>query len=214
LVIDNFGEIAGSWLAATLGLLAFGLFWGYYILFETIWNGRSPGKRWVGLRVIKMDGTPINLTESIIRNFIRLIDFLPLNYGVGIVCMFLNKDSRRLGDLAAGTLVVFDQREVSLKDLGQAVRSVPTPAATGIQVDLPVSQLDEDEIQVIELYLRRRNEITPGFDLADQILARCLDKMALAEPPRAGYSSHLWLLEILRQWRQYHQPRESGPGSY
>src|SRR5262245_43839706 len=65
------------WAMALLGLVAFAFFWGYYIFFEMIWNGQSPGKRWMGLRVIRTNGTPITLSESIIRNLVRLIDFLP-----------------------------------------------------------------------------------------------------------------------------------------
>ncbi|MEK7327557.1 MAG: RDD family protein, partial [Chloroflexota bacterium] len=98
-----------AWLVAIFGLISFAFFWGYYILFEMLWNGQSPGKRWVGLRVIRTDGTPITLTESIIRNLVRLVDFLPAYYGVGVVTMFINEQSRRLGDLAAGTLVVHDR---------------------------------------------------------------------------------------------------------
>jgi uncharacterized RDD family membrane protein YckC len=78
------------WAFAISGLISFALFWGYYIFFEMIWNGQSPGKRWVGLRVIRADGTPITLVETIIRNLVRLVDFLPAYYGVGVVTMFVN----------------------------------------------------------------------------------------------------------------------------
>src|SRR5215510_11634669 len=98
-------------------LASFVLFWGYYIFFEMLWNGQTPGKRWVGLRVIRTDGTPITLSESFIRNLTRLVDFLPAAYGIGIISMFLDKQSRRLGDLAAGTLVVHDRAPISIQSL-------------------------------------------------------------------------------------------------
>ena len=116
-----------AWMAAIFGLIAFALFWGYYIFFEMLWNGQSPGKRWVGLRVIRTDGTPITLTESIVRNLVRLVDFLPAYYGVGVVTMFVNGQSRRLGDLAAGTLVVRDRAAVTLESL--ATRPAPPAPA-------------------------------------------------------------------------------------
>src|SRR5262249_1027168 len=95
-------DALGAWLAAIFGLIAFLMFWGYYIFFEMLWNGQSPGKRWAGLRVIRVDGTPVTLAESIIRNLVRIIDFLPIGYGLGIVTMFVNDQARRLGDMAAG----------------------------------------------------------------------------------------------------------------
>ncbi len=104
-----------SWIVAILGLISFILLWGYYIFFEILWNGQSPGKRWVGLRVIRIDGTPITLSESIIRNLVRIIDFLPTAYGVGVVTMFINTNSRRVGDLAAGTIVVHDREAKGLE---------------------------------------------------------------------------------------------------
>ena len=76
-------DMASGWVTAVFGLISFALLWGYYIFFEMLWNGQSPGKRLVGLRVLKADGTPITLTESIVRNLVRLIDFLPLFYGLG-----------------------------------------------------------------------------------------------------------------------------------
>jgi uncharacterized RDD family membrane protein YckC len=71
------GGGAAGWIIAGLGLLSFLFLWGYYIFFELLWNGQSPGKRWAGLRVIRSDGRPVTLSESVIRNLVRLIDFLP-----------------------------------------------------------------------------------------------------------------------------------------
>ena len=121
LSLRAFGQLnatLASWAYAVLGIVGFLFFWGYYIFFEMLWNGQSPGKRWVGLRVIRTDGTPITLSESFIRNLTRLVDLLPAAYGVGIITMFIDKQSRRLGDLAAGTLVVHDRAPVSIQSIG------------------------------------------------------------------------------------------------
>ena len=117
-----------AWVAAAFGLVAFAFLWGYYIFFELLWNGQSPGKRMVGLRVLRANGAPITLAESLIRNLVRLIDFLPMYYGVGVVTMFIDSKSRRLGDLAAGTLVVRERARITLESLASPLPTPPQPA--------------------------------------------------------------------------------------
>jgi uncharacterized RDD family membrane protein YckC len=125
---------AVGWTVALFGLIAFAFLWGYYVFFEMKWNGQSPGKRKVGLRVIRTDGMPITLTESLIRNLVRLVDFLPTYYGLGVVTMFINEQARRLGDLAAGTVVIHDRAHITLENLdaeaalSRLSRSTPGPA--------------------------------------------------------------------------------------
>ena len=103
------GWLTGSrsiWWSALISLVAFCLNWGYYAVFEALWKGQTPGKRWAGIRVIKDSGRPITVFEAISRNLIRFVDFLPLFYGIGVITMLLNQKHRRLGDYVAGTLVV------------------------------------------------------------------------------------------------------------
>jgi uncharacterized RDD family membrane protein YckC len=160
--IDLDSSSLSAWLFAVLGLVAFALFWGYYIFFEVLWNGQSPGKRWVGLRVIRTDGTPITFTESVIRNLVRLIDFMPAYYGIGVVTMFINAQSRRLGDLAAGTLVVYDRPTVTLESLRAKPswrKRIPSPTDTA-STDLPIERLTDQDIQMAEEFLNRQHEFT------------------------------------------------------
>src|SRR3989442_15321306 len=82
------------------------LIWGYFILLEWLWNGQTIGKRAYKLRVINEDGSPARFTAVLIRNLLRLVDFLPAFYGVGVLVIVLSPKSQRLGDLAAGTYVV------------------------------------------------------------------------------------------------------------
>jgi uncharacterized RDD family membrane protein YckC len=103
---------AGSW--GTIGaaiavLLMFVIYWGYFSLFEIFWHGQTPGKRAAGVRVIKDTGRPADVTAVLLRNFLRVIDFLPAMYATGLICMALNRHSRRLGDFVAGTVVVHDR---------------------------------------------------------------------------------------------------------
>lgn len=84
----------------------------YFILFEAFWNGQTPGKKSAGIRVRKSDGTAVTFQAAVIRNFLRVGDFLPALYGVGILTMFLNQGSQRLGDLAANTIVIYEVKQL------------------------------------------------------------------------------------------------------
>lgn len=84
--------------------------WGYFIGFETWMRGQTPGKRAVGLRVVKDDGSPVGFLDSAIRNIVRVADMLPASYAIGVIAILLSADHKRLGDMAAGTLVVYEPR--------------------------------------------------------------------------------------------------------
>jgi uncharacterized RDD family membrane protein YckC len=92
---------------AILVLLVFFAWWGYFVLFEITWNGQTPGKRLFGLRVVRRDGQPISVVASLVRNIVRAVDMFLF---LGLVVMTIDKQSRRLGDFAAGTLVIREAR--------------------------------------------------------------------------------------------------------
>ncbi|MCA9999919.1 MAG: RDD family protein, partial [Anaerolineales bacterium] len=175
------GDIVQGWAVAAYGLVSFVLLWGYYIYFELRWNGRSPGKKAVGITVIRKDGTPITLAESVIRNLVRLVDFMPFAYGAGVVTMFIDGRSRRLGDMAAGTLVVRVPDEVTLASLAHKA-SVPTRfrapgvAETAVN-DWPIYHIPETDILLAEEFLRRRIEINNEAPLIRPILNKLLAPM-------------------------------------
>ena len=91
-------------------LLAFLLEWFYPVLFEMSASGATPGKRAMGLRVLMDDGMPVSLQASVLRNLLRVVDFLPFAYAAGVLTMLLRHDFKRLGDIVAGTLVVHVQQ--------------------------------------------------------------------------------------------------------
>ena len=134
---------------------------GYYIIFEIITAGQSPGKSLVGLRVIKDNGNPVSALDSIIRNLVRIIDFLPFGYGIGFIVMFLNARSKRLGDFAAGTLVVNDREPVKLSQLQVAAAAIPDRAESG-----GLEGLQESDIEMIEEFLQRRASLNNAPALA------------------------------------------------
>ena len=102
---NGFLGAAGLFIATFL-LVQFVIETGYFIFWEMVTNGRSPGKALTGLRVVCRDGLPINARSSVIRNVMRIVDLLPANYFVGLISMIISKSGERIGDHAAGTLVV------------------------------------------------------------------------------------------------------------
>jgi uncharacterized RDD family membrane protein YckC len=197
-------ETLGTWLTAIFSLLAFFLFWGYYTFFEMLWNGQSPGKRWVGLRVIRMDGTPVTLTESVIRNLVRIIDFMPMAYGIGVVTMFVNTQARRLGDLAAGSLVVHDQGQISIQSIAvQRAIAMPT-VIPPLEAALPLDRLQPQDIELAEDYLQRRWQLANARGLGDQILRRLYVRMEASFPAGQASNPEELIAAILVGYRERH----------
>ena len=140
---------------AFLVLWIFALQWGYFLFFEWLWVGQTPGKRLMGLRVLQMNGTSISFLQAAVRNLIRVADALPFFYAVGFVVAACSRHQRRLGDLAAETLVVYMERKA------RAVRPLPEGAppadkALAALVRQRLAQLDRRQQQaLLDLCLRR-----------------------------------------------------------
>lgn len=101
-------------------LLLFAISWWYMVLFEVLREGRSPGKQWLGLRVVHDDGTPIGWSASLLRNLLRFVDLLPFGYFLGALSCLQHPTFKRLGDIAAGTLVVYSERPLNRPQLPDA----------------------------------------------------------------------------------------------
>jgi len=107
-------------------LTAFFVEWLLPAWLEAAWRGQTPGKRVMGLMVLNDDGTPVRWPAALTRNLLRAADFLPVLYGLGLVAMLMNRDFKRLGDLAAGTVVVYQQeRRAAAKKIPEAPAVVP-----------------------------------------------------------------------------------------
>ena len=173
-------EFAESVLIAIGAAIGFAILWGYYIAFELTWNGQSPGKRLIGLRVVSEGGRPITVTGSIIRNLIRIVDFLPFLYGIGVIAMFIDGRARRLGDLAAGTLVVRERADVTLESL--VTRVAPDlPQPSGDTTDLiDVSLLMPDDYALLCDFLDQRR------DLAQPVRGRLAAQLSEGLQARLG----------------------------
>jgi uncharacterized RDD family membrane protein YckC len=145
----EFGALGGA-LIALFVLAQFAVETGYFIFWEMVTNGRSPGKMLAGLRVVRRDGLPIDLRSSILRNLLRIVDILPENYVVGLVSMLLSSAGERLGDHVAGTIVIRLDRPQAALEL-EASHNNAALALTRTQL----SHLGPREIQLIRATLRR-----------------------------------------------------------
>ena len=106
-------------------LSVFLLWWFYPVAFEVLRHGATPGKGAVGLQVVHDDGTPVAFSASLLRNLLRFADFLPFAYGAGLVSILLSSDFQRLGDLAAGTLVIYRDAEIAVRPIPDAPAKPP-----------------------------------------------------------------------------------------
>jgi uncharacterized RDD family membrane protein YckC len=106
-------------------LAAFFLEWLLPACFEAMWHGQTPGKRALGLRVLNDDGTPVRWPAALTRNLLRAADFLPFFYGVGLLAMLVNRDFKRLGDLAAATVVVYEPEKRAARKIADAPPIAP-----------------------------------------------------------------------------------------
>src|SRR5574337_500019 len=165
---------AQAWTLDLLLLLIFALMWAYSVVCEVWWNGQTPGKRALGLRVVNADGTPVTWLPSVVRNLLRAVDLLPGVYGVGLASTLIDPGARRLGDIVAGTLVV----HVDELPAGQ---QVPTMAAMALPVILATDEqaaLVEFAERAGQLTVQRQEELanllTPLTGLRDTAAIRRL----------------------------------------
>jgi len=138
--------------AVVIGVFIFALFmlfFGYFILFEWLWQGRTPGKRLLGIRVVRDGGFPVDLISSIIRNVVRILEAALGFYAVSAISALLSPQNRRLGDLAAGTIVVRDQRY-------ERSRALPF---TDLRDDPVVRDVGPRQRELIRQYVERRTAL-------------------------------------------------------
>jgi uncharacterized RDD family membrane protein YckC len=185
-----------KWVIAFLIIGSFLLYWGYFTLFEAFWNGQTPGKKMCKLRVIRDSGRQITLFESMTRNFLRVVDELPGFYAVGVITMWCNRQNKRLGDLAAGTLVVHERAAETPLWTGGAQRTITAqvfaqapaqPPITPLPVDLPadaVARLSADELNVIDHFFVRAIDIDipRRVQLAERLARQMTAKMGIEMP--------------------------------
>ncbi len=174
-------------------VVVFLIVFGYDIAFEVANGGRTPGKAAVGLRVVRVGGAPVGLIASTIRNLLRLVDFLPFAYLVGMVAATANDKAQRLGDLAAGTIVVRESRRPGrrLRRRAEAQMPAPVPAPPGWDL----SAVDSSDLAAIRAFIQRRDALDPRA--RDRIAARLYGRLEhrIVRPP--GHDPPERVLEVI-----------------
>ena len=161
----------GAWAIAVFLIAAFLVQWFYFAVFEARWGGQTPGKRALELRVQRVGGYPIGWSEALIRNFLRPVDSL-FAYAIGIIVMLLTARSQRIGDLAAGTIVVRERGWGRSRLEGLGYEGVAFAAESG-RVAGP--DLSAREFELLHDFLARRAELEPGARVRiAATLAECL----------------------------------------
>lgn len=158
------------WLIAIALLITFIIFTGYFIIFETAWQGQTPGKRIAKLRVVQDNGQPVGLSQAALRSLLRPIDDLLL---IGAFFVVLGKQEKRIGDWAAGTLVV--RESVMEKPTPPITSEQSTTLATMLMDKMAIERLSPDDFATIRDYLSRRSMLDPQ---ARKTLRRRLAKTA------------------------------------
>ena len=173
---------------------------GYFMFFEIVLNGQTPGKKLFGLRVVKDSGEPFAPLDSVIRNLIRIIDFFPIAYGVGIITMFTNARAKRLGDFAASTIVVKMRDQVRLQDLQLTTPTTATP----MNAPPGITKLDEQDISLAEEFLERQASLVNRDTLAPQMAQRLAAKMDLPTfaMPKTSAAAFTFLRETIAAYRR------------
>ena len=202
---------APKWLIALLIVLVFVLMSGYFAFFEWLWHGQTPGKRWLKLRVIREDGRPISFFEAVVRNLLREFDIMPFPfYSIGLISVFATDRDQRVGDLVAGTVVV-REREAEAPAFAEVFASpVSDPALrrsfAPVQFTADVNNLTEQEISVVESFLRRRWDLKDyprqwmAWRVAMPILFKLRPRYDLATFTYEGF-----LEELLHRYREKHR---------
>jgi uncharacterized RDD family membrane protein YckC len=169
---------ASQWMLAAAVFVGFLLYEGYFAFFEAVWNGQTPGKRFAHLRVMKDDGRPIGVYDALARNLLRIVDQIPGIYAIGVIVMLFSKQSKRLGDYVAGTVVVHEQAL-------EAARPFAETGAGAEATALDTSRVSLEEFQLIEAFLQRRDSLETGIrrGMAAQIAGRLGTKLGFEVPP-------------------------------
>jgi uncharacterized RDD family membrane protein YckC len=191
-------DALSPWILAVLILGSFLVHYGYFAIFELVWNGQTPGKRVIGLRVISTTGRPISPYEAILRNVVRIADQMPGIYAVGIIVVFVTERSQRLGDLAAATVVVHE-RAMAASDLDT---SVDPPARL---THHGASRLAPEELAVVELFLRRRDQLGnyERSRMASQVADRVRTRLGIAQKT----NNEQFLEEVMAEYRGHRRYR-------
>jgi len=194
MLLLRFGPDLGSWAGAVMVLTSFASFWGYFAFFEGLRGGQTPGKRRMGIRVVRDTGHPVTFGAAALRNVLRIADAIPPPYLLGALLVGIHPRGKRLGDMVAGTVVVRDQPAI------QAGETPPAPQ-TGELEAAGVPELTDEEFH----FLREFSERGPTLPeevrgrLAARLTARLAERYPTRPPDPELFLATLYRDELARR---------------
>ncbi len=197
-------ETALYYTFALLLLARFLIHWGYFITFELIWHGQTPGKKLLRIKVVREDGRPVNFTASFLRNILRIVDALPGGYAIGLIMIFVNAREKRVGDIVGGTMVVKEPR-VAFPTGPGGISSGPVPGLGGAADPARVARyLTTAEMELVGDYLERRHSLSGETRerLSGQLAAKLACRLHLDPPAEAEkFLEYLGSILFPKRWR-------------
>jgi uncharacterized RDD family membrane protein YckC len=208
---------APKWIIAVLIIVLLFIWISYFIFFEWLWNGQTPGKRLLKLRVIREDGRPITFWEASVRNLLRIVDMMPMPpklpipfYSIGLITLFITKKDQRVGDLVAGSVVV-REREAEAPTFDQVFAAPVSDTALRrsfrpVLFNADLQPLTAREIEVVEAFLRRRWDLPdhPRMWMAWRVATPLLMKLRPQYDPTT-FNYEGFLEELLHRYRAQHR---------
>jgi uncharacterized RDD family membrane protein YckC len=186
------------WLTAIQLLILFAVYIGYFVLFETLWRGQTPGKRYIKIRVIRDDGRNVGIQQSILRSLLRPIDDI---LWLGLLLILFTPQEKRLGDWVAGTISIQEGQTVSNQKIALAPEA--TDLATKLIETGRIVALTPDEFATIRKYLYRYPALAPAAktQVSNRLAQQLLERLELTDRPPSR-DSHLTLEAIFLAYQQ------------
>jgi uncharacterized RDD family membrane protein YckC len=202
-IVNAIANIAGTasnmelWLSAFFLLVFFGVYIGYFVFFETIWQGQTPGKRYAKIRVICDDGKPVGLVQATLRSLLRPVDEFLF---IGAFAILFTKQEKRLGDWLAGTVVI---QEAAQKDARIKVSDRAKKITQDLQQQTDLSQLLPDDFAAVRSYLQRRSTLTQQArrKVARSLTEPILETLGLDDIPQ-GETAEIFLEALYLAYQQ------------
>ncbi len=192
-------ETMQLWLISIQLLISFSIYVGYFVFFEVIWQGQTPGKRLAKIRVIRDDGRPISLPQATLRALLRPIDELMLCLGAFFI--IFSKQEKRIGDLVAGTIVIQEERPIKTIDF--EISDDAQDLVTQLQIEADLVQLLPEDFAVVREYLQRRKAMTPeAREKLSRKLAYQIKDLIAWEPIPQGITTNVFLEAIYLAYQQ------------
>jgi len=223
-ILDPFGDFTVTWIGGLLlalyFLLDFIILWGYFIFFELAWNGQTPGKKTVGIRVIQTNGGPAKKMSIVVRNLLRIVDWLPWAYFVGLVTMLLNEKSCRLGDFAAGTIVIkvrsgdsdlYSHASGVSVSIQRKIKSLSPDEITALYEKYPhIDRLTGEEYELAEKVTFSYLSATLDSSLRPRLAKVLSPKVGgpLPDPPGSNIEATRILKEMVLLYNIHHHQKE------